>query len=136
VGVLTSNSGDREGYAGVRCNLGDTPPLWDDLFDGLDVGYVRHDRYVVERHPVDALLLRQPPERVLVALDLETTQASVDDGDIDTDVTLAQPELLYDPRVGVLPMSSQKLVAKNVADVAVAHGDRIHIRARRVGSQT
>jgi hypothetical protein len=82
---------------------------------------VCNDAYVVQCPVVDGELTREPFQGVPVALDFVSGQATIDHGDIDPDVSLAETQLIDDKCLGIGAMERLKLANQGRADVSVTH---------------
>src|SRR5688572_24401093 len=100
---------------------------------GRESLFRRDEPRTIDDPGVQALLLRPPRERIGRALDLKTGQLAIHGRHVDADVSLAQPELVEDDRVGLVPLGKVSLEQR--PDVPVLRRIGTHPRGKRYGRQ-
>ena len=107
--------------AGASGNNLDAPPIRNFCLSLLDMTLADHERRAVEDGAIDRNLVREPIQRVGVALDLIAVQITVDDGDIDAASPVAKAKLVEHQSVGVAVMLLQHLSVQCLPDVSIPH---------------
>lgn len=101
----------------------DDPPPFGHAFENVrEMGAVRHDGDLVEDPRIQPLLFGETRQRVLVALDFEPVEPSVDHGDINPDVALTDAEFVEQPGVTFAGVLSCQPVDERGPDVGISHG--------------
>lgn len=109
----------------------DTVPLWDGLNDPpprrhnvegfLCMDRPDHKRDLVECPTIDLLLRWQPIECIVLAFDLIPRERAVDDGHVDTHLTLTESKLFDDESIRVAVVEGSQLLPESLSNVDVPH---------------